>query len=130
HELLESSRVTKVCNANTASSDLVLVGRPDSTAGGAYRARLNALHVLQLMVRKHQVCAVAHIEAPLHVDSVAHELVNLVEQRVRIENDTVADRAPDAFVHDAARDLVQHERAVADVHRMASVRTSLVPHDP
>ena len=84
----------------------------------------------QLVVRQHEVRAIAHVEPSLDVDAVRHELVDLGEQRVRIEHDAVADRAAHARVQDAARDLVQHERAVADVDGVAGVRAALVAHHP
>jgi hypothetical protein len=53
-----------------------------------------------------------------------------VEERVGIEHHAVADRAPHARVEDAARDLVEHERDVADVHRVPGVGAALVAHHP
>ena len=73
---------------------------------------------------------VADVEAPLDVDAVAHQLVDLGEQRLGIEHDAVADRAAHARVQDAARNLVEHRRAVADVHGMAGVGAALVAHHP
>ena len=89
-----------------------------------------ALPVEQLVVREHQVRAVAHVEATLHVDAVAHELVDLREQRLRIEHHAVADRAAHPGMQDAARDLVEDERRIADVDRVAGVRAALVAHHP
>ena len=69
-----------------------------------------ALAVDELVIRQHEMRAVAHVEAPLDVDAVAHELVDLGEQRLGIEHDAVADRAAHAGMQNAARDLVEHER--------------------
>jgi hypothetical protein len=58
------------------------------------------------------------------------QLVYLIEQRVRVEHHTVPDRAPNARVQDAARDLVQHDRLVADMYCVPRVGSALVSNDP
>jgi adenylosuccinate synthase len=69
-------------------------------------------------------------DAEIDVDTGLHQPVDLVEQSVRIEHHAVADRAAHAGVQDAARDLVQHEGAIAEVHGVARVGAALIPHDP
>ena len=111
------SRMAQVEHAHAAARDLVLVRRPDAATRRADRLARRALAVDQLVIRQHEVRAVAHVEPALDVDAVVDEPVDLGEQRVRIEHDAVADRAAHARVQDAARDLVQHERRVAEVAR-------------
>src|SRR5204862_8051565 len=48
----------------------------------------------------------------------------------RGQHDPVADRAADPRMEDAARDLVEHERAVAEIDGVARVRASLISNHP
>ena len=57
------------------------------------------------------------------------QLVDLGEQRLRIDDDAVADDAGDAVVQDARRDQVQHELLAVDVDRVAGVVPALVAGD-
>ena len=123
-------RMAQVEHAHAAARDLVLVRRTNPAARRPDRLAGCALLVQQLVVGEHQVRAIADVEAPLDVHAVAHELVDLGEQRLGVEHDAVADRAPHARVQDAARNLVEHGRAVADVHGVAGVRAALVAHHP
>ena len=60
----------------------------------------------------------------------AGQLVDLREQRLRIDDDAVADDADDAVVQDAGRDQVQDELLAADVDRVAGVVAALIArHD-
>ena len=124
------ARMPQVEHAHAAPRDLVLVRRADAAARRADRLARRALAVDELVIRQHEMRAVAHVESPLDVDAVADELVDLGEQRLGIEHDAVADRAAHARVQNAARNLVQHERRVADVDRVAGVRAALIAHDP
>src|SRR5688500_11127247 len=116
--------------AYAAARDLVLVGGsdppprcPDLLTGGA-------LGIEQLVIGHDEMRAVAYIEPSRHVHAVGDQLLDLVEQRIRIEHDTVADRAAHARVKDAAWNLMQHERATADRNRMSGIRTPLVSDHP
>jgi len=82
------------------------------------------------MVRQHQMRPIADVEPPFNVHAVAHQLVDFLEERVGIEHDAVPDSATHARVQDPARNLVKHDRRVADVHRVPRVRPALVAHDP
>ena len=75
---------------------------PDFLARRAHR-------VDELVIREHEVNAIAHIEPSLHVDAVRDQLIDLREQRVGIENDAVSDRASNAGMKNAARNLVEDE---------------------
>jgi hypothetical protein len=126
----QATRVAQVEHAHAAARDLVLVGRADAAPRRADLAARRALAIHRLVIREDEVRAVADVEPPLDVHAVPHELVDLGEERVRIEDDAVADRAADARMEDPARDLVEHERLLADVHRVAGVGAPLVAHDP
>ena len=92
--------------------------------------RVHALGVEQLVVRQHEMRAVAHVESPFDVDPVRDELVDLGEQLLRVEHDAVSDRAAHALVEDSARDLVEHERQVAQIDRVSGVRAALIADHP
>ena len=77
-----------------------------------------------------EVRAVADVQSSLDVDAGCYQPIDLVKQRVRIEHDAVADGAPHARVQYAARDLMEHEGAVAEVDRVAGIGTALVADDP
>ena len=60
-------------------------------------------------------CAFSLTQQPaVDADAQARQLVDFLEQRLRIDDDAVADDAGDAGMQDARRDQVQHElRALA-----------------
>ncbi len=60
----------------------------------------------------------------------AGQLFDLLEQRLRIDDDAVADDAHHAVVQDAGRDQVQHELLAADVDGVAGVVAALVARHP
>ena len=73
---------------------------------------------------------VAHQQAILDDDPVIGQRLDLLEQRRRIHDHTVADNATDLGVQDAGRDEVQDKLLPVDVHRVACVVTTLVSsHD-
>ena len=74
--------------------------------------------------------AIADVETTFDVDAVRDELVDLGEQRLGIEHDAVADRAPHARVQNAARNLVQDERVFAEIDGVAGVRAALIADHP
>ena len=108
-ELAQPIAVSQIEHANTASRDFVFVRRPNPAPRCAERLRVRALAVEQLVVRQHEVRAIAHVQSSFDVDAVANEAVDLREQRLGIEHDAVADRTAHALVQNPARDLVQHE---------------------
>ena len=57
------------------------------------------------------------------------QLVDLGEQRLRIDDHAVADDADDAVVQDAGRDQVQHELLAVHVHGVAGVVAALIARD-
>src|SRR5688572_8941848 len=129
-QLLESFPVAQIEDANAPPRDLVLVRRPDAAACRADLLARVALGVDELVIRKDQMGAVADVESPFHVDAVLDQSVDLLEERVGIEDDAISDRAANAFVQDAAGDLVEDERGVAKVDRVTGIGASLVPDHP
>ena len=74
--------------------------------------------------------AIAYVETALDVDPILDQLIDLGEQSVGIEHDSITDRAAHAGMQNAARNLVQDEGLVADVNSMARICSSLIAHDP
>jgi hypothetical protein len=130
HELTQSVAVSEIEDANSAASDFVLVRGADTAPRRTDRLARVAFGVDKLVVRKHEMRTVAHIQAALDIHAVADETVDLREERIRIENHPIADRAANTWVKNAARDLVQDEGGIPDVYRMACVRSALVANDP
>ena len=57
------------------------------------------------------------------------ELIYFCEQRLRIDDDAVADDARDAGMQDAGRNQTQDELPAVDVHRVAGVVSALIAGD-
>src|SRR5262245_11729346 len=98
--------MAQIEHTHSTPGNLVLVAWADAAPRGAYRGARRALAVDELVVREHEVGAVADVQAALDVHAVFHQAVDLGEKRVRIEHDAVADRAAHAGMEDAARDLM------------------------
>ena len=81
------------------------------------------------VIRQNQVRFVADEEPVVDVDAVSGELVDLGEQRLRIDDDAVADDADDVRMQNAGRNQAQHEFRAVDVHGVAGVVSALVPRD-
>ena len=70
------------------------------------------------------------IDQPIaDVDAGARELVDLGEQRLRIDDHAVADDAGDAVVQDAGRQQPQHELPSVGVDGVAGVVSALIARD-
>ena len=66
---------------------------------------------------------------PSDVDAQLRQLVDLVEQRLRVDDDAVADDAGDARMQDAGRDQVQDELLPVDVDGVPRVVAALIARD-
>ena len=66
---------------------------------------------------------------PVDADAVARQLVDLHEQRLRIDDHAVADDARDAGMQDAGRNQVKDELLALHIHRVPGVVTTLIPRD-
>ena len=82
------------------------------------------------MIRQNQVRLLADEQPVADVDAESRQLLDLGEQRLRIDDHAVADDAGDALVQDARRNEVEHELAAADIHGMPRVVPALIAgHD-
>ncbi len=109
NERAQAFGVAQVEHPHSAARDFVLVSRSNAATGGADCAAGRAQCIHHFVEWQHEVRAVAHIQPALHIHAVGDQLVDLGEQRVGIEHDAVADRAPHTGVHDPARNLVEDE---------------------
>ena len=81
------------------------------------------------MIGQDQVRLVADQHPVADVDPVPRQLVDLGEQRLRIDDDAVADDAGDAGVQDAGRNETQDELRAVHVDRVTGVVPSLIAAD-
>lgn len=82
------------------------------------------------MVRQNQMRAAADKEPAVHIDACLHQLVNLLEQRRRIDHDTVADHADHAWMEHAGGDEPENELPPVHVDGVPGVVTTLIAsHD-
>ena len=122
----------QVADADAAPADLVLVGRADAArrrADLALAAPRLGQDVELAVVRQDDVRLFADQQAA--VDGHAHprQLVDLLEERLRIDDHAVADDAGDAGVQDARGNQVQDELPAVDVDRVPGVVAALVARD-
>src|SRR4051812_37022984 len=76
------------------------------------------------------MCAVAHIESPLNVDTIRDQLIDLGEERIGIENDSISDCTSHTGMKNSARDLMQNEGFFSDMHGVARICATLISHHP
>src|SRR5206468_10795850 len=81
------------------------------------------------VIRQNQVRLVADDDPIADVDAVPRQLVDLGEQRLRIDHDAVADDARDAAMQNARRNQTQDELRAVDVDGVAGVVAALKPRD-
>jgi hypothetical protein len=122
--------IPQIQYTHSAPSNLVFVCWTNSATCGSDLFAGRALRIDQLVVRENQVCAIAHIQSPLHVDSVGTQLVDLGEQRCGIEHDTISYRTANACMQNSARHLMEHEGFVADMYSVACISAALIPDYP
>ena len=76
------------------------------------------------------MCAFSLISQPaIDGDAAARQLVDLGEQRLRIDHHAVADEAHDAGMQDAGGNQVQHELLAVHVDGVSGVVAALIPRD-
>jgi hypothetical protein len=71
------------------------------------------------------MCLVTDDEATAGVDAERGKLIDFLEERLRIDDNAVADHAGDACVQHAGRDQMQHELLSLDEHRVPGVVAAL-----
>ena len=81
------------------------------------------------VVGHNQMGAVADFQPLAGVDSVAFESVKLVEQSLRVDNDSLADHGNFARPQDSRRDQLQNEFLAVRNNGMAGVGAALVACD-
>ena len=86
-------------------------------------------HAVELLVVRHDQVRVAHELEARGVDAAALELVELVDEHDRVDDDAVADDRRDVRVEDAARDELELEHLAVDDQGVAGVVAALVAHD-
>ena len=122
-------RVDEIADADATAADLVLVGRADAPrrrADLALPAAGLAEDVELAVIRQDEVRLLADQEAIADLDAERAQLVDLREQRLWIDDDTVADDAQHAVVEDAGRNQMEHELLAVDVNGMAGVVAALI----
>src|SRR3546814_8726820 len=87
--------MSKIANADRAAPDLVLIGRADAAPGGAdlARARRGLAQRVEVAVKGQDQRAIVGDGEILGIDrhALTAQLGDLVAQRPRVEDDTVAD---------------------------------------
>ena len=124
--------VGEVADANAAPGDLVLVGRPDPARRRPdlpFAAPGFAQQVELAVIREDQVRLVADHQAVADGNPCPLELVDLREERLRVDDDAVANHTGDAGVKDAGRQQAKDELASACIDGMPGVVASLVAGD-
>ena len=102
----------QVADANAAAADLVLVRRPDAARRRPdlpLAAPRLGQDVELAVIRKDDVGLLADQQPAVDVHAHPRQLVHLLEQRLRIDDDAVADDAGDAGMQDSGRDEMQDE---------------------
>jgi hypothetical protein len=132
HRLGERLGVRQIADADAAASHLVLVGRTDPArrrADAPLAAPRFAEEIEVAVIRQDEVRLVADDEAIADADAGLRDLVDLGEQRLRIDDDAVADDAGDAVMQDAGRQQPQNELPAVGVDRVSGVVAALIARD-
>ena len=133
HRLGQRLGVGQVADPHAAPRDLVFVRRADASRRGADLALAAARLAEQVelpVIRQDQVGLVADQEPVADDDPGLRDFIDLGEERLRVDDNAVADDAGDALVEHAGRQQPQHELAAVGVHGMPGVVPALVAgHD-
>jgi len=114
---LEQGGMQQIHDAEAAAGHLVLVGRPDATAGGAdllaprraFRGQLD-----HAVVGQNDLRAVGDEEIAVDLDAQLANAADLAEERDGIEDNSVADDALATRPEHAAGNKLQHKLVLAD----------------
>ena len=127
----EPRRVEHVSGADTDTSGLVGVGRPDALERGAdlvVAAQRLGDGVVGLVPGEDEVRPAGDAE-PVARDAARRQRVDLGEQRRQVDDDAVGDDRDDVVVEDPARRQLQGVALAADDDGVAGVVPALVAHD-
>ena len=131
HELAQPLGMSQIEHAHAAPRDLVLVRRPDAAPRRADRLARGARAVHQLVIRQHEVRALAHVQPAFDVDSRRRRARRSPSNSVSGSSTTplpIAQRTPGCRMPLGI--WCSTKRRVAEVDRVAGVRAALVAHDP
>ena len=131
-ELLpEDAGIEQVLDPDADPGDLVAVGRADAPAGGAdLRVAEEPLaDLIQRPVVGHDQVRVGADEQPVAAHAALLQRVDLLEQRLRVDDHAVADDGGDVRGEHTGREDVQRVLLLADHDRVAGVVAALVPDD-
>ena len=125
----QTGRIGEIADANAAAGDLVLVRGSNAARRGAdlplaapcFRQQIEIAVVWQDQMR-----LVAEHNPVIDIDACADELVDFGKERLRVDDDPVADDAGDAGMQDAGGNEAQDETRPAHVHRVAGVMPTLI----
>jgi hypothetical protein len=81
------------------------------------------------VVRQNDVSLLADEQVAVDIHAHPRKLVHLLEERLRIDDDTVADDAGDARMQNARRNQMQDELRPFHINGVSSVVPALVPRD-
>ena len=122
----------QVAHADAAPADLVLVGRADAARRRANLALATPRFrqdVQLAVVGQDDVRLLADQQTPVHGDAHPRQLVDLLEERLRVDDNAVADDAGDAGMQDAGRNEMEDELGALHIDRVAGVVAALVARD-
>ncbi len=128
-------QIGEIHDADGATADLVLIGRADAAAGradlgAAVGGRVFADAVQFAVQRQNQRCIVGDAQV-FRRDRYAllGQLLDFGEQRMRIDDDAIADHGQLAGAHDARGQKRQLVAGSVDDKCMAGIVTALEAHD-
>ncbi len=132
--VVEPIRLREIHQPYRAPGDLVLVGRTNAAPGcadlGSAHAGRFAMGVEFAMEREDERDILGDLEiVRRHLDALAAQFLDLVDQMVRIEDDAVADHRKLARAHDARGQKRKLEHFSIDHQGVAGVMAALEPHD-
>src|SRR5690554_2603003 len=122
----------QVTDAQAAAGYLVLVGRTDTTTGGAdlgFAAGVLAGLIQRHVVGQDQRTGGAEAQAVAYRHATGFQPAHFLDQRFREQHHTVADVANDIFAQDPRGDQVQHCLFAIDHQGVAGLVTALIAHD-
>src|SRR5262249_337888 len=113
-------------HADPASPDLIFIAWADAARGGSDRGRHLLHHAVK---RKYHMRPVADRELLGYLDPRRLERLDFADQRRGIDHQPVADHGLFPGPQDPAGNELQDKGLAIDLHRVAGVVPSLIPHN-
>src|SRR5215211_7751064 len=129
---LQDSFVEDVLDANAGAGDFVLVGRSYTAVRRPYPGVAKgdlAVRVERDVVGHDQVRPTVDLETISHLEASLLESLDLLDEYLGVDHDTVTDSADHALAHDARRHEVKLELLLADTDGVAGVVAARVARD-